>query len=110
MKSSLCEERIRLFLKVVDCVVVANILNDLTDGFNVIRILAALDQLAELGAEDATEILMARVRKEGAAIRQHSHKLGDQPEVQKVIKNAVLWAKPTYRAPLECPHVKKITL
>ncbi len=30
--------------------------------------------------------------------------------VQRVIKNAVLWAKPTYRAPLECPHVKKITL
>jgi len=33
-----------------------------------------------------------------------------QPEVQRVIKNAVLWAKPTYRAPLACPHVKKILL
>ena len=100
-------ENLRLFLKVVDCVVIADILNDLAHGFDIIRILAALDQLAKLGAEDATEILMARVRKEGAAIRQHSHKLGDQPEVQKVIKNAVLWAKPTYRAELSCPHVTK---
>lgn len=33
-----------------------------------------------------------------------------QPEVQRVIKNAVLWAKPTYRAPLTCPHVTKISL
>ena len=85
MKSSLCEERIRLFLKVVDCVVIADILNDLADGFNVIRILAALDQLAELGAEDATEILMARVRKEGTAIRQHSHKLGDKSELRMLL-------------------------
>lgn len=30
--------------------------------------------------------------------------------VQRVIKNAVLWAKPTYRAPIECPHVKKLSL
>ena len=28
-------------------------------------------------------------------------------DVQKVIKNAVLWAKPTYRIPLVCPHVTK---
>lgn len=28
--------------------------------------------------------------------------------VQTVIKNAVRWANPTYRAPLECPHIKKI--
>lgn len=30
--------------------------------------------------------------------------------VQRVIKNAVLWAKPTYRAPLSCPHVTKPAL
>ena len=30
------------------------------------------------------------------------------PDVQTVIKNAVRWAKPTYRAPLECPHIEKI--
>ena len=30
------------------------------------------------------------------------------PEVQRIIKNAVHWAAPTYRAPLDCPHVKKI--
>ena len=30
-----------------------------------------------------------------------------QPEVQRVIKNAVLWAKPTYRAPKVCPRVEK---
>ncbi len=30
-----------------------------------------------------------------------------QSEVQKVIKNAVLWAKPTYRAPKVCPRVEK---
>ena len=28
--------------------------------------------------------------------------------VQTVIKNAVRWVNPTYRAPLECPHIKKI--
>ena len=27
--------------------------------------------------------------------------------IQKIIKNAVYWAKPTYRAPLSCTHVKK---
>ncbi len=32
------------------------------------------------------------------------------PSVQRVIKNAVLWASPTYRVPIECPHVKKLTL
>lgn len=31
-----------------------------------------------------------------------------QKEVQTVIKNAVLWAKPTYRAECYCPHVTKI--
>lgn len=30
------------------------------------------------------------------------------PTVQRVIKNAVRWAAPTYRAELSCPHVKKI--
>ena len=30
-----------------------------------------------------------------------------QPEIIKVIKNAIHWAKPTYRAIIECPHVKK---
>ncbi len=30
-----------------------------------------------------------------------------QPEIVKVIKNAIHWAKPTYRAIIECPHVKK---
>ena len=30
-----------------------------------------------------------------------------QPEIIKVIKNAIHWAKPTYRAVIECPHVKK---
>ena len=30
-----------------------------------------------------------------------------QPEILKVIKNAVHWANPTYRAVIECPHVKK---
>ena len=30
-----------------------------------------------------------------------------QPDIIRVIKNAVHWAKPTYRAPIECPHVKR---
>ena len=30
-----------------------------------------------------------------------------QPDIIKVIKNAVHWAKPTYRAVIECPHVKR---
>ena len=30
------------------------------------------------------------------------------PEVQNIIRNAVRWAAPTYRVPLDCPHVKKI--
>ena len=30
-----------------------------------------------------------------------------QPDIIKVIRNAVHWAKPTYRAVIECPHVKK---
>lgn len=30
-----------------------------------------------------------------------------QSEIIKVIKNAIHWAKPTYRAVIECPHVKK---
>lgn len=30
------------------------------------------------------------------------------PEVQHIIRNAVHWAAPTYRAPLDYPHVKKI--
>lgn len=29
------------------------------------------------------------------------------PDVIKVIKNAVRWAAPTYRTKIECPHVKK---
>ena len=29
------------------------------------------------------------------------------PDIIKVIKNAIHWAKPTYRAVIECPHVKK---
>jgi trehalose utilization protein len=29
------------------------------------------------------------------------------PDIVKVIKNAVRWAKPTYRAVIECPHVKR---
>jgi len=29
------------------------------------------------------------------------------PDIVKVIKNAVHWAKPIYRAPIECPHVKR---
>lgn len=29
------------------------------------------------------------------------------PEILQVIRNAVRWAKPIYRAPLSCPHVKK---
>ena len=30
------------------------------------------------------------------------------PDILKVIKNAVKWATPIYRVPeLECPHVKK---
>ena len=29
------------------------------------------------------------------------------PEVQTVIRNAVYWAKPDYRADVTCPHVKK---
>lgn len=30
------------------------------------------------------------------------------PEVQCIIRNAVYWATPSYRAPLDCPHVEKI--
>ena len=30
-----------------------------------------------------------------------------QPDIVKVIKNAIHWAKPTYRAVIECPHVKR---
>ena len=29
------------------------------------------------------------------------------PDIIKVIKNAVHWAKPIYRAAIECPHVKR---
>ena len=29
------------------------------------------------------------------------------PKVQTVIKNAVRWVAPTFRAPLECPHIEK---
>lgn len=29
------------------------------------------------------------------------------PDIIKVIKNAIHWANPTYRAVIECPHVKK---
>lgn len=29
------------------------------------------------------------------------------PEVIKIIKNAINWAAPTYRVKIECPHVKK---
>lgn len=29
-------------------------------------------------------------------------------DVQTIIKNAVRWVKPDYRAPLECPHIEKI--
>ncbi|MGI6279267.1 MAG: ThuA domain-containing protein [Acutalibacteraceae bacterium] len=29
------------------------------------------------------------------------------PDIIKIIKNAIRWAKPTYRAKIECPHVKK---
>lgn len=32
-----------------------------------------------------------------------------QPEVQTVIRNAVRFLAPTYRHPVECPHVRKIT-
>ncbi len=32
------------------------------------------------------------------------------PAVQRVIKNAVLWAKPTYRCEMTCPHIQKIEL
>ena len=31
-------------------------------------------------------------------------------DIQRVIKNAVLWAKPTYRAPIVCPHVEKLKI
>lgn len=31
------------------------------------------------------------------------------PEIQTVIRNAVRFVAPTYRAKLECPHVRKIT-
>ncbi len=30
------------------------------------------------------------------------------PNVQTIIKNAVRWAAPTFRKPLECPHIEKI--
>lgn len=30
------------------------------------------------------------------------------PDVQVIIKNAVRWACPTYRAKLECPNIKKV--
>ncbi len=32
------------------------------------------------------------------------------PEVQKIIKNAVEWAKPIFRAELSCPRIKKVEL
>ena len=32
------------------------------------------------------------------------------PDVQTVIRNAVRWAKPRYRAPLKCPNIKKIQI
>lgn len=31
------------------------------------------------------------------------------PSVQRVIKNAVEWAKPAYRKEIDCPHVEKIS-
>lgn len=30
------------------------------------------------------------------------------PSVQRVIKNAIAWAKPTYRQPIPCPQVEKL--
>ena len=36
-----------------------------------------------------------------------SYPVYHNPEIIKVIRNAIMWAKPTYRKTLECPHVTK---
>lgn len=73
------------------------------------------DELVFIGTYDGGEVFRSGCcyRKEYGRVfyfqpGHESYRTYHQPDVIRVIKNAVHWAKPLYRVPeLLCPHVKK---
>ena len=59
----------------LSCVVIADIPDDLPYEFHLVGVFALLDQRAQHIAEYASEILMARVGKEAAAVGEHTDEL-----------------------------------
>ena len=67
-----------LFCEICNSVVVANIAYNLTDKLNVARIFTVFDKIAEHVAENASEILVASIREETAAVGEHTNELAQQ--------------------------------
>ena len=79
--------------KVLDRVVIADILDDLAYKLNIVGVLALLDERTEHIAYDPAEILMTGVGQEAAAVGQHTYKLAYQTELRqsrKLLLHAVL--------------------
>ena len=74
-------------------VVVRDVLDDLPEPLHVGRDLAVLDLLAELLAEDAAEVLVARVAEEAARVGEHADEVAEAAERGKrleLLAHAVL--------------------
>lgn len=70
-----------LELEIVLCVVVADVFDHLVDTLLLvacIRYLTVLDVVSEYVAENAAEVLVSRIRKEGARVGKHTYESTQQ--------------------------------
>ena len=75
-----------LFSKIGFCVVIADIFHDLAKTLLVIGVTPFFDEMSDIIAEFATEIIVARIGKEAARIREHPDEAGEQSVRGKLLE------------------------
>ena len=74
-----------LELEIILCVVVGDVFNHPIEALHICWYQAFLDIVAQEVTEQATEIFMTRIRKERAAVGEHSYETTQQAKHRKCI-------------------------
>ena len=81
-----CVKRVIFQAEIADGVAVANVLDYLTHRLYITRHFPALHHAAQIIAENATEIMMPRIREKRTAVGQHTHKGGQMSRSGQILQ------------------------
>ena len=93
-----------LFFKELNSIIVRNVAYDFAYEFDIVRIFAVFEDIAEEVAQNSSEILVAGIGQKASAVREHTHEIRNERHVRKRVELAeysvLLVVEPPSRAEL----------